>query len=83
MPERRSRPPSGSHVHDSPHGRSRTRQATDQAGHRVTDPLTDELLIAVVSRLRHVVGNERREQGIDRADHGEGQGGKRDQAKSL
>ena len=53
-------------------GRSKT---AEEGGNDIGKPLADEFLVGTVARTSHAVGDDRREQRFDSAEHGDGEGG--------
>jgi hypothetical protein len=73
MPEIFVRPPERTCDH-GPHRCAGTRNGAEHAGDRVADTLADQLLVGVVARTGHVVGNQRGQQAVDGTEDGQDEG---------
>ena len=61
------------HVRRGAGDRAGRREAAEQRRDDVGDALPDQLLIGVVARARHAVGDDGRQQRLDRAEHRDGE----------
>jgi len=57
----------GTDVDYSTHRGAGTRNAAEQTGNRIADPLPYQFSVGVVPTSSHIVGDKRRQQAVDRA----------------